>query len=63
MWCAIAMPPYGGFFMAVNPLQKHILRGALQVLDRLVQTPAPTFRSLPGRGPLFGILDPRASLL
>jgi hypothetical protein len=28
MWCAIAMPPYGGFFMAVNPLQKHIFRGA-----------------------------------
>jgi hypothetical protein len=23
------MPPYGGFFMAVNPLQKHIFRGAL----------------------------------
>ena len=31
MWCAIAMPPYGGFFMAVNPLQKHIFRGALNV--------------------------------
>jgi hypothetical protein len=29
MWGAIAMPPYGGFFMAVNPLQKHIFRGAL----------------------------------
>jgi hypothetical protein len=28
MWCAIAMPPYGGFFMAVDPLQKHIFRGA-----------------------------------
>jgi hypothetical protein len=22
------MPPYGGFFMAVDPLQKHIFRGA-----------------------------------
>jgi hypothetical protein len=23
------MPPYGGFFMAVDPPQKHIFRGAL----------------------------------
>jgi hypothetical protein len=33
MWCAIAMPPYGGFFMAVNPLQKHIFRGALKAIS------------------------------
>jgi hypothetical protein len=32
MWCAIAMPPYGGFFMAVDPLQKHIFRGALKAI-------------------------------
>jgi hypothetical protein len=25
------MPPYGGFFMAVDPLQKHIFRGALML--------------------------------
>jgi hypothetical protein len=30
------MPPYGGFFMAVNPLQKHIFRGALKPSDSLV---------------------------
>jgi hypothetical protein len=35
MWCAIAMPPYGGFFMAVDPLQKHIFRGALYQTDYL----------------------------
>jgi type I restriction enzyme S subunit len=28
------MPPYGGFFMAVDPLQKHIFRGALKEEDR-----------------------------
>jgi hypothetical protein len=38
MWCAIAMPPYGGFFMAVDPLQKHIFRGALYA-QRLFQIP------------------------
>jgi len=36
MWCAIAMPPYGGFFMAVDPLQKHIFRGAL---NGVLETP------------------------
>jgi hypothetical protein len=30
MWCAIAMPPYGGFFLAVDPLQKHFFRGSLK---------------------------------
>jgi hypothetical protein len=30
MWCVVAMPPYGGFFMAVDPPQKHIFRGALK---------------------------------
>jgi hypothetical protein len=39
MWCAIAMPPYGGFFMAVNPLQKHIFRGALK---SSLKNPAPS---------------------
>ena len=34
MWCAIAMPPYGGFFMAVDPLQKRIFRGALAIMQR-----------------------------
>jgi IS5 family transposase len=29
---AVAMPPYGGFFMAADPLQKHIFRGALNEL-------------------------------
>jgi hypothetical protein len=44
MWCAIAMPPYGGFFMAVDPLQKHIFRGALKktVLGVTVSVTCPT---------------------
>jgi len=32
MWRAVAMPPCGGFFMATDPLQKHIFRGALKFL-------------------------------
>jgi hypothetical protein len=39
MWCAIAMPPYGGFFMAVNPPQKHIFRGALMYVRSQLNQP------------------------
>ena len=35
MWRAVAMPPYGGFFMAAAPLQKHIFRGALMDIKSL----------------------------
>jgi hypothetical protein len=33
MWRAVAMPPYGGIFTAVDPLEKHIFRGPLIVFS------------------------------